>query len=208
MKNPYEVLGIRQGASEDEIKKAYRELVKKYHPDQYRDNPLSTLAEEKLKEINEAYNYLMKTQDSGSNGYRNGSSRSYGSSYSNGDFSRVRSHINNGSIIEAEQVLDNISIKTAEWYYLKGVIFIKKGWYSEGYSYLQTAVKMDPNNFEYRDALNKVNNANNMYRTRPYSGGGSYRRYDSGPDMCTICSWLYCADCCCECAGGDLINCC
>ena len=60
MNNPYEVLGIREGASEEEIKKAYREQVKKYHPDQYQDNPLSSLAEEKLKELNEAYDYLMK----------------------------------------------------------------------------------------------------------------------------------------------------
>lgn len=58
VKNPYEVLGISEGASEEEIKKAYREQVKKYHPDQYQDNPLSKLAEEKLREVNEAYEYL------------------------------------------------------------------------------------------------------------------------------------------------------
>ena len=62
MKDPYEVLGIRPGASEAEIKRAYKELVRKYHPDQYKDNPLSSLAEEKLKEINEAYDYLMRNK--------------------------------------------------------------------------------------------------------------------------------------------------
>jgi molecular chaperone DnaJ len=72
LKNPYEVLGIREGASEDEIKKAYREMVKKYHPDQYQDNPLSKLAEEKLREVNEAYDYLMKNT-------AQGQSASYGS---------------------------------------------------------------------------------------------------------------------------------
>ena len=55
MKDPYEVLGVPHGASEDEIKKAYRELARKYHPDNYANNPLADLAQEKMKEINEAY---------------------------------------------------------------------------------------------------------------------------------------------------------
>jgi molecular chaperone DnaJ len=60
MNNPYEVLGIKPGASEEEIRAAYRELVKKYHPDKYVDNPLADLAEEKMQEINEAYDILVK----------------------------------------------------------------------------------------------------------------------------------------------------
>ena len=60
MKDPYEVLGVPHGASEDEIKKAYRELARKYHPDNYANNPLADLAQEKMKEINEAYATLMK----------------------------------------------------------------------------------------------------------------------------------------------------
>lgn len=209
MRNPYEVLGVRQGATEDEIKKAYRELVKKYHPDQYRDNPLSSLAEDKLKEINEAYDTLSKNHTGRSESYNNGDSNGYRSDYSNssGEFNQVRAHINNGNLAEAERILDSNPTKTAEWHYLKGVIYLRKGWYSEGYGYLQTAVNMDPNNIEYRDTLSKVNFSNNAYTSRPYSGG-NYRGSNSGPDMCTICSWMWCADSCCECTGGDLIGCC
>ena len=65
MRNPYEVLGLKDGASIEEVKKAYRELVKKYHPDRYMDNPLSELAEEKLREINEAYDYIIKNTGNG-----------------------------------------------------------------------------------------------------------------------------------------------
>ena len=61
-KDPYEVLGVRRGASEDEIKKAYRDLVKQYHPDRYKGNPLENLAEEKMQEINEAYSTLTDPQ--------------------------------------------------------------------------------------------------------------------------------------------------
>ena len=72
MTNPYEVLGVKQGSSKEDIKKAYRELAKKYHPDQYGDNPLKDLAEEKMQELNEAYDSLMKNANSSSS---NGSSK-------------------------------------------------------------------------------------------------------------------------------------
>ena len=68
MNNPYEVLGVKPGASEAEIKAAYKELVKKYHPDKYVDNPLADLAEEKMQEINEAYDALMKRGSAGAGG--------------------------------------------------------------------------------------------------------------------------------------------
>ena len=74
--NPYEILGLNPGASEAEIKKAYRELVKKYHPDKYQGNPLADLAEEKLREVNEAYDTLINsmTAGAGTSGYGTGGS--------------------------------------------------------------------------------------------------------------------------------------
>lgn len=201
MKNPYEVLGIKEGASEEEIKKAYREQVKKYHPDQYHNNPLSKLAEEKLREVNEAYDYL--TKNSGvkdTSSYRSGTGN--WESQGDGDFYRqVRTYVNNGNLGVAEDMLNGTGDRTAPWYYLKGVIFLRKGWYDEAYSHIQTAARMDPTNFEYRNALNQMNASNNTYR------GGAYNRgYGSGPDLCTMCQCLWCSDTCCECAGGDLIS--
>lgn len=87
-KNPYDVLGVPQNASDDEIKKAYRDLTRKYHPDANVNNPLADLAEEKFKEVQEAYDLIMKQRASGYNSYSSssyGSGSSYGgSSYGNG----------------------------------------------------------------------------------------------------------------------------
>lgn len=204
MKNPYEVLGIREGASEEEIKRAYRELVKKYHPDQYRDNPLSDLAEAKLKELNEAYDYLMKKLGRSESGSYRTRRDHWGNSGNNENlFHQVRMEINMGNIGAAENMLNNISDRSAEWYYLKGLVFMRRGWYDEARFHIQTAVSMDPDNFEYRDTLNRMNMANDSYMGNAYNRG-----YRSDIDFCTLCQCLWCSDCCCECAGGDLIECC
>ena len=68
--DPYSVLGVPSSASDDEVKKAYRELIRKYHPDSYVNNPLSDLAEEKFKEVQEAYDQIMKQRENG--GYSGG----------------------------------------------------------------------------------------------------------------------------------------
>ncbi|MGI6778321.1 MAG: J domain-containing protein [Acetivibrionales bacterium] len=203
MRNPYEVLGIKEGASEEEIKKAYRNLVKKYHPDQYRDNPLSKLAEEKLSEINEAYEYLMKNRHGNYSKDSNYSNTNWNNSNSTGFYNQVKMNINNGNISVAEEMLNRSQNRDAEWYYLKGVIFLHRGWYNEANSHIQTAVNMDPTNYEYRNTLNRINMAGMGYRESAFGRG-----YGQNQDICQLCTCLWCSDCCCECAGGDLIGCC
>lgn len=72
MTDPYQVLGISSNATDEEVKKAYRELSRKYHPDTYADNPLSDLAEEKFKEVQEAYQQIMDMRSGKSQGYQQG----------------------------------------------------------------------------------------------------------------------------------------
>lgn len=209
MKNPYEVLGIREGTDVEGIKRAYKELVKKYHPDQYRNNPLSDLAEEKLKEINEAYDYLMKNlgAKNESSGYRKQEEPGYRNNRSDADrnyYSQARTNINMGNVAAAEEILNRVSLRDGEWYYLKGLIFMRRGWYNEAVTSLKTACDMEPGNFEFRDALNKVMYAGRQYQSTVYNRRG----YSNELDTCTMCQGLICADCCCEMMGGDLISCC
>ena len=200
MKDPYSVLGVSKNASEEEVKNAYRELARKYHPDNYTDNPLSDLAAEKMKEINDAYDQIM-------NGRR--SSKSYNlnqNSYSGStSFPEVRSLINQGRLKQAQEVLDGVSpqSRNAEWYFLNGTVLYRRGWFDQAYTSFATACRMDPMNPEYRNALNnaqrQTGNQYNPYRT--YGNAG-------GCNGCDLCTNLLCADCLCECMGGDLIPCC
>ena len=66
--NPYEVLGVSPSASAEEIREAYMKLVKKYHPDRYQDSDLKKQAEDKMKQINAAYDQLTKKQNTGGPG--------------------------------------------------------------------------------------------------------------------------------------------
>ncbi len=205
--NPYEILGVTPSDNDETIKKAYRELVKKYHPDKYKDNPLEDLAKEKLQEINRAYDTITKERAArGNSGYSSGSYSGYtnSSGYSSGSgFANVRNLIRMRRFQEAEAELNRKNDGSAEWHYLIGVIYINKGWHFEGIQHLQTAVNMEPSNMEYRTMLNSVSR-----RQQTYQQTGNTYGYGGGMSTCDCCSNLLCADCCCEMMGGDLISCC
>ena len=193
----YEVLGVSPSASDEELKKAYRELVKKYHPDNYNDNPLADLAEAKMKEINEAYDSIVKMRTQG--GYQSaGSGRSSGygggsqSTYQNPPtvFAQVRQLINQGSYNEAESLLRMSSNRNAEWYFLTGSIAYRRGWLDEARQNYQTACAMVPNNYEYQNALRTVQGGYTPYRQTNYQNNGM-------DTACDICNALLCLNCLC-----------
>ena len=68
MNDPYQILGVPETASDEEVKRAYRELARKYHPDNYHDNPLADLAQEKMKDINAAYEQITKMRSGAKSG--------------------------------------------------------------------------------------------------------------------------------------------
>ena len=213
MNDPYKILGVPEDASDEEIKKAYRELARKYHPDNYHDNPLEDLAQEKMKETNAAYEQITKERASGrrTGGAYGGGSYGYGGYQSYGGYGSSQSYsgqssvlqqariaINTGNISRAEALLANYSDHNAEWNFLKGVVCYRRGWMDEALRYYRTAVQMDPGNAEYRQALDYMEGTDDT----AYRPGGSFGTLCSGNpclSMCclyTLCSsggyWWFC----------------
>lgn len=201
MTDPYKVLGVSKNATNDEIKKAYRELARKYHPDNYVNNPLSDLVEEKMKEINEAYDTIQKERSEQKfyGNYSSGNSGTY-----SGEYIQIRELIQTGRLADAETMLEYIPNKdrNGEWNFLKGCILEKRGWYFDAQKFFEAACYMDPDNKEYQNALDKIK------RTADSFGGYRASNTDrTGCSVCQLCTTMVCADCCCECLGGDLIRC-
>ena len=208
MNDPYQVLGVSEGATDEEIKKAYRDLARKYHPDNYHDNPLADLAQERMKEINAAYEQITKERSGGGGrpgggyGYGYGGGQQYRQSGSSTSsvLQQARMAVNSGDLSRAEALLANYSDHNAEWNFLKGVICYRRGWVDEARRYYETACQMDPGNPEYRQARNLM------------AGGprGAYRP-GGGPFGTEVCPGSLCLELCCIytfCSGGGYFCCC
>ena len=209
MSDPYQILGVDRNADDDEIKKAYHDLARKYHPDKYRDSDLADLAEEKMKEINDAYDRIRKERAEGGSrqdtGY-GGSSAGYGSTGSYGgtgyggysgsrgytgagaeQFAAVRSYINQNRIAEAEAVLTGMGaeLRGAEWHFLIGCVMVRRGNYADAGRHFDYACEREPYNEEYQ-------NAREALRRR----SATYTQTEISPGCGSLCTALLCADCC------------
>lgn len=196
MKNPYDVLGVSETATDEEIKTAYRNLAKKNHPDNYNDSPLADVAEEKMKEVNEAYDQICDMRRNGSRSSSHTGSYGTGSSYTRTSYPDVRQYIMNGRLDDAMELLNGIpdTNRDAEWYFLMGMIFSRKGWNDQAYSYFQRAYQMDPSNPEFSAAFNNMN-ARRAYNNPGYNTAGT----GMGCSGCDICTGMLCANCLCNC---------
>lgn len=225
MQDPYLVLGVSPNASEDEIKKAYRALAKKYHPDV---NNGSAQAEARMKEVNEAYSQVMKMRREGSspnagygsagyNGYGSGYSGYYGSGFggysssqnaysNNPQLTAARNYVRSGHYQEAMHVLENIRDRSAEWYYLSGEASLGLGNRVAALNYARQAVSMDPNNFEYRALLARIEGRNSAYHTNgsPFNG----QQFICKNPLSACCMFSLLCNCCCGGCGYYPFICC
>ncbi len=198
MNDPYKILGVAQNATEQQIKDAYRELARKYHPDHFVDNPLSDLAGEKMQEINEAYDEIMRKRRSGV-----GATQSSSSGGGSSRFSDIRRLINSGRINEADELIEGVpqGSRNAEWYFLKGSICYTRGWLDQALSNFARANEMEPQNQEYRAAYNQLLwQRQNGYATGQ-GGAGPQSNMMCG-SCCDICAAFYCANCITRCCCG------
>lgn len=198
--NPYEVLGVPRNASNDEVKKAYRQLCKKYHPDSYVDNPLADLAEEKFKEVQAAYDQIMKEREGGGYSYSAGGN-THSSSQETAELQAARNFINNRRFHEALNVLSNIGNRNAMWYYYSAIANMGIGNNLVAVDHAKQAAALEPNNMEYVNFANQLQFRGQHYQTM----GGGYGRQTYGTG--NLCCDLWCLDTMCECMGGDLCAC-
>lgn len=211
-KDPFVILGVSDQVTQNELYEAYIEMRRRYEEKRFSPGKEGEEACEKLQEIDDAYrdaNEILKT-------------RYFVSNFSN-PLQEADDLIRQGKMSEAQDVLDRATERTAEWHYLQSMIFYKKGWAGEARTQLKMAVDLEPGNPRYTDALNAMDrkaqgqdryraNDDRRYYSDQYGDGRSYRgdvpTGARGCTPCDCCSSLICADCCCECMGGDLISCC
>lgn len=195
----YAVLGINKNATKAEIDAAYKALLDKYSEEKYMGGPLADLAAKKREEFDRAYDEIIKERAAKAEKTAENANTFTGSS--NAEYAQVRQFINIGNIVEAERLLSQIKHHDAEWYYLMGCIELRRGNYNGAYHNFKTATNKDPMNMEYKNAFMSMQ-----------QNAGGYRNVGTGDmsqtDCCNCCSNLICADCLCECMGGDLIGCC
>ena len=203
--NPYSVLGVPENASDEEVKRAYRELSRKYHPDSYVDNPLKDLAEDKFKEVQEAYDMIMKQRSNG--GYQSYGSNS-GSGYGSSDlkYQKVYDYINFRQYSNAMSELNRIPLpdRDGRWYYLSAITNAGMGNNIQAQNDINKAMSIEPSNPEYRNFATQLQMNTRRYQNSPYTRGSGN---GDGCGTGNFCCDLWIADSCCECMGGDLCSC-
>lgn len=206
-KNPYLILGLREDASEQEIDSAYYNLRMKYSEDRFLPGDEGRIAAEKLSELDEAYQEVLRLYQ------EKQAYESYGSS-----FGEIENLIKAGQLDKAQAMLDNSGERTGEWHYLQSIIFYRKNWYTESLKQLEFAMSLEPNNTKYANAHMRLKNL--MYGPQNQQGPnqGSYnqgpnRNYQNPPPQqagcCSgtgaeenCCLQMLCAQCMCQMLGG------
>ncbi len=218
--DPYVTLGVSRTASQEEIDRAFKTLMEKYSTDNYAGGPMESLAEKKRKELEEAYDSIIKmrneekqrnaSQQNAYNAYNGhggvagqnagGTAGGYTKRPTSPEYDYIRRCIDSGNTIEAQRLLQAVTKRDAEWYYLSGCLALRNGMYNDAYNFFRTASNKEPQNDEYRAAYMRMEQQAGGYRNY----GGNMQQQD----CCNCCSNLLIADCCCVCMGGDLIPCC
>ena len=200
----YEVLGVNKNATDEELKKAYRKLSRKYHPDANINNPNKAQAEEKFKEVQQAYEQIMKEREYGTSGNYN----SYGgfggfggqsqSTYQDEEAIRrqaAANYIQSQHFQEAMNVLSSLSQRNGQWYYLSAMANMGLGNNVNAMNDARTAVNMEPDNMQYRMLLQRMEGGGSWYQEQQNPFGGM--PVDESDYCMKLClANMFCGMCC------------
>ena len=187
--DPYKVLGVSYNASEEEIKKAYRNLSRKYHPDVNVGNPNQKEYEEKFKEVQQAYNMIMDQKQGkgqaqqaygddfwGFGGPGFGGQRAGYQQGETKDEQYMRSaanYIQNGYYREGLNVLEQVQDRNGQWYYYSAFANYKVGNNAIAIDHARTACALEPDNYYYANLLNQLQGGETRYQQRSSQYGGN-----------------------------------
>ena len=217
-RDPYIILGVERGVSEDELYRAYRNERVKYESQRFEPGDVGAEACAKLEEIDNAYDEIkedIRLKD------REAEER-YNRQTTEENLAKADAAMKANNVDEAQKLLDDCTTRTAKWHYIQSAVFYRKGWIADALKQLEIACNMEPSNDKYRQAreamekhvkANTTARENSFYENgtrqeRTYADSASRVTTNRGCSACDVCYGLMCADCCCECLGGDLISCC
>jgi molecular chaperone DnaJ len=199
IQDPYEVLGVPRDADMDEIKKAYRKLSRKYHPDANINNPHKAEAEEKFKQVQEAYDQIVKERERGTSaGGSYGGYGGYTSGMDDPEMQAAVNFINSQHFQEAINVLNQIQNRNGNWYFLHAVANAGLGNNVAARSDAETACRMEPDNERFRQLYSQLSGMGGWYQ----DAGRGYGFEDCGEGNTTartcssICGALLCCSLC------------
>ena len=208
-KNPFVILGVSEECTQSELFDAYDALKRKYSDLRFEAGEVGADACDKLEEIEDAYARASEILRS-----------RYDIRYTGDNLADVDNAIKENRLDEAQRILDDCAERTARWHYLQSAIFYRKGWVQDALRQLDFACEMEPDNTDYAEAKKNMqehiaadSSSSHSFYGEERNGQRSYTdmedgRVGRGCGICDCCTTLLCADCCCECMGGDLISCC
>lgn len=210
--NPFVILGVDKNATQSEILEAYKQKRAYYQAHVFDEGESGAQAASMLNQLDDAYQQAMEMAVESATVTGEGESA----------YEQVKQAIRSKDIETAQKLLDDMSYRGAEWHYYQSVVFYEKNWLNDTKKQLEIALQMDPQNEKYQRALDNLKKK--IDGSRPYDKEGSQGVYNAdstqtdrtytqrdgtvADGICSACQALWCADCCCECMGGDLIRCC
>ena len=214
--DPYKVLGLDRDASDEDVKRAYRRLAKKYHPDL---NPGDQEAARRMQEVNSAYEQIKNPEkfrqqshnQQGSygdpftgwydpfGGYRQQTHQTSGDQYQQA----AEQYIRFGRYREALNTLQSSTERNARWYYLSALANDGLGNQVTALEHIRKAVSMDPDNYQYQQVLSQMEHGGRTYRQQ----AGNFQGFTFGGDFCTNLCMCYLFNLFC-CGGRGFFLCC